>query len=151
MSNHNIEKRELPQWRKVAQFRRENKSWLRYSGKIALRILSAIEDYPDMNQKRLAELADVSPQQISKIVKGEENLTLKTIAKLSEILGQELISFPSFKYNECNAYSISFIAFKVDVHVQLAPSQTVFIYDTDFDVITKSVSTDYNLLISSPQ
>jgi transcriptional regulator with XRE-family HTH domain len=87
-------------WKERANFRIKNRKWLGYSGKIALRIMSAIEDIPGMNQKLLAERAGVSPQQVSKIVKGQENLTLQTIAKFSEILGAELISFPEFKYNQ---------------------------------------------------
>ena len=87
------------EWAERANYRIKNRKWLGYSGKVALRILAAIEDTPGMNQKKLAELAEVSQQQISKIVKGKENLTLQTIAKFSEILGLELISFPSFKYN----------------------------------------------------
>ena len=95
-------------WRERARFRSENRKWLGYSGKIALRILSALEDRPDMNQKLLAKEAGVSAQQVSKILKGQENLTLKSIAKFSEILGLELISFPSFKYNESSPMQISF-------------------------------------------
>lgn len=100
MNSLTIEKQELPKWRKKAQFRKENKSWLKYSGKIALRILAALEDNPNLNQKKLAELAGVSPQQVNKIVKGEENLTLQSIAKFSEILGVDLIVFPQFKYHK---------------------------------------------------
>lgn len=86
-------------WSEEADFRIKNQKWLRYSGNIALRMLSALEDKEGMTQKQLAKLLDVSPQQISKIAKGRENLTLETIAKLSEALGVELISFPGFKYS----------------------------------------------------
>ena len=86
-------------WLSKAQFRSENRRWLSYSRKIAIRIIAAMDDKKELNQKKLAELADVSPQQISKILKGNENLTLKTIAKFSEILNTELISFPNYKYN----------------------------------------------------
>jgi len=79
--------------------KRLNKTWLNYSGKIALRVLSAIEDIPGMNQRKLAELMGVTPQHISKIVKGQENLTLETIGKLSEALQIELIDFPKIKYS----------------------------------------------------
>jgi transcriptional regulator with XRE-family HTH domain len=44
-----------------------------------------------MTQKDLAEKLNVSPQQVSKIVKGKENLTLETISKLEYVLGVELI------------------------------------------------------------
>jgi len=53
-----------------------------------------MEEKEGMTQKKLAELMNVSPQQISKILKGQENLTLETISKLSETLGVDLISFP---------------------------------------------------------
>jgi ribosome-binding protein aMBF1 (putative translation factor) len=86
-------------WSEEADFRIKNQKWLRYSGNIALRVLAAIEDKEGLSQKKLAEILDVSPQQISKIIKGQENLTLETIAKLSEALNIELISFPEFKYS----------------------------------------------------
>jgi transcriptional regulator with XRE-family HTH domain len=95
-----INKNEGADWAQKVAYRRENKKWLGYSRKVALRILAAMEDIPNMNQKKLAESLNVSPQHISKITKGEENLTLKTIAAISEVLNTELILFPMFKYNQ---------------------------------------------------
>jgi transcriptional regulator with XRE-family HTH domain len=86
-------------WVNDVECKRLNKTWLNYSGKIALRVLSAIEDIPGMNQRKLAELMGVTPQHISKIVKGQENMTLETIGKLSEALQIELIDFPKIKYS----------------------------------------------------
>jgi transcriptional regulator with XRE-family HTH domain len=86
-------------WFSDAQYRIENKKWLRYSSNIARRILAAIEDKEGFNQSDLASLLEVSPQHISQIVKGKENLSLKTIAKISEALGVELITFPEYKYS----------------------------------------------------
>jgi ribosome-binding protein aMBF1 (putative translation factor) len=86
-------------WSKEADFRLKNHKWLRYSSNVARRIAAAMEDKKGMSQKKLAKLMDVSPQQISKILKGSENLTLETIAKFSAALGVELISFPDFKYS----------------------------------------------------
>lgn len=85
------------QWATAVDYRAKNKKWLDYSGKIALRVLSAIDSTEGMNQTKLAELMEVSPQQVSKIVSGNENLTLETIAKLSSALGVELIDFPKIK------------------------------------------------------
>lgn len=82
-------------WYEKAKERQKNRKWLQYSAHIALEVLTALESKKDMTQKKLAELVGVSPQHISKILKGEENLTLETIAKLSEALGIELISFPA--------------------------------------------------------
>jgi hypothetical protein len=86
-------------WRSEADFRLKNRKWLRYSSNIARRVLSAIEDNKELNQKILAGNIGVKPQYISRIVQGNENLTLETIAKLSESLNVELISFPDYKHN----------------------------------------------------
>ena len=86
-------------WAKDTEFRIKNKKWLKYSSNIARRILAVIEDNEELNQVKLAEILKVSPQQISKIIKGKENLTLDSIAKISDALGTELISFPEYKYS----------------------------------------------------
>lgn len=92
-------------WKEKALFRKNN-PWLReYSSKIARRILSVIEDNKELNQVKLADTLNVSPQQISKIVKGQENMTLETIYKLSKALNFELISFPDYKYS--HVYSLA--------------------------------------------
>jgi plasmid maintenance system antidote protein VapI len=51
-------------------------------------------DVKDMQQKELAEAMDVSPQQVSKIVKGKQNLKLETISKLEAALGIKLFEIP---------------------------------------------------------
>jgi transcriptional regulator with XRE-family HTH domain len=81
-------------WKESAEWRRANRGWLKKSGKIAFRILEAL-DAKEMTQKELAEAMGVTPQQVNKIVKGKENLSLKTIEKLEQTLGISLISFPS--------------------------------------------------------
>ena len=82
-----------------AKFRIENKKWLSYSSNITLRVLAAIEENEQMTQKALAEMIGVSPQYINKVLKGQENLSLETIAKLSEALNIELITFPKFLFD----------------------------------------------------
>jgi transcriptional regulator with XRE-family HTH domain len=86
-------------WSNDADFRLKNRKWLRYSSNIARRVLAAIEDDDKMNQKNLAEKINVTPQYVSRLLQGHQNLTLETIAKLSEALNVELISFPDYKYN----------------------------------------------------
>jgi plasmid maintenance system antidote protein VapI len=83
-------------WLKDAKYRRANRKWLRKSQDIALRILDVLDE-KGMQQKELAEALDVSPQQISKIVKGKQNLTLETIFKLEQVLGVELIGVPKYQ------------------------------------------------------
>lgn len=83
-------------WLKDAKYRRANRKWLRKSQNIALRILDVLDE-KGMQQKELAEALDVSPQQISKIVKGKQNLTLETISKLEQVLGVELVGVPKYQ------------------------------------------------------
>ena len=53
-----------------------------------------------MSQKLLAEKLDVSPQQVSKILKGTENLTLQTITQIETVLGIKLIYLLSISHTE---------------------------------------------------
>jgi len=62
-----------------------NRAMLQQSQKIALKVLMKLDDL-GWTQKDLAKKMEVSPQQISKIVSGKENLTLKTQIKLQEAL-----------------------------------------------------------------
>ncbi len=63
----------------------KNRARLRESQQIALKVLTKLDDI-GWTQKKLAEEMGVSPQQITKIVKGGENLTLETQVKLQNIL-----------------------------------------------------------------
>jgi ribosome-binding protein aMBF1 (putative translation factor) len=82
------------EWKAKAQYRRENREWLRKSAAIAVRVLDALKSQ-NLSQKELAERMGISPQQISKIVKGQENLTLETISNLEIALGIKIIDNPN--------------------------------------------------------
>jgi len=86
-------------WADKARDRVKNKKWLTYSSQIARRILAEIRENKDLKQKDIAVALGVSPQYVSQIIKGRENLTLEGIAKISEALGVELITFPEYKYS----------------------------------------------------
>lgn len=77
-------------WSKDSAFRQENSEWLQKSAKIALIVLRALTDQ-SINQKDLAVLMGVKPQQVNKIVKGKENLTLETICKLEKALNVKIV------------------------------------------------------------
>ena len=71
-------------------YRKENKAWLKKSGRIGLTILFAL-DALKITKKDLADRMGVSLEQITKIVQGGEDLTLQTITKIEAALGIELI------------------------------------------------------------
>ena len=73
------------QWRKAAEYRRESKSWLRHSQRISLLMQDKMNEM-NLTQKALALQMSVSQQYISKILKGHENFSLETLAKIEDIL-----------------------------------------------------------------
>lgn len=78
-------------WKAKAKYRRDNREWLKWSAAIALKVLDALNEQ-GLTQKDLAERMGVSPQQINKIVGGQENLTLQTIIHLELLLGIHIIN-----------------------------------------------------------
>jgi transcriptional regulator with XRE-family HTH domain len=68
----------------------DKQEWLNYSQEIAFIVLEKLDELK-MKQIQLAEKMNVSPQQVSKIVKGNENLTIETIDKLQRALGIKLL------------------------------------------------------------
>jgi ribosome-binding protein aMBF1 (putative translation factor) len=80
-------------WKEMAAYKKENRSWLKKSVNIALRILDTLDE-KGMTQIELASKLNVSRQQVSKILKGQENLTLETISKLEDVLKVSLITIP---------------------------------------------------------
>ena len=78
-------------WREEAEWRRDNWSWLQYSQKIAVKILLRMKQ-TGLTQQALAERMNCTQQYVSKILKGNENLSLDTLSNLEEVLGMNLLS-----------------------------------------------------------
>jgi transcriptional regulator with XRE-family HTH domain len=87
-------------WSKDADYQIKYRKGLRYSSNIARRVLAIMKERNEMSQIELAKSIGVTSQYISKLLKGQQNLTLFTIAKLSEYFEQELIQFPNYKYSK---------------------------------------------------
>ena len=77
-------------WREESEFRAANKSWLRYSQKIAMMMLDKMEEQ-GLTQKSLAEKMGCSQQYVSKILKGRENLSIETLCKIETALELSLL------------------------------------------------------------
>ena len=82
-------------WVETTKWRSENKKWLQKSAAIALKVLRTLRE-KGLSQKDLAERLSISAQQVSKILKGNENLTLETITKLENALEIKLIEMPFY-------------------------------------------------------
>lgn len=81
-------------WRENAEWRNANKSWLRYSQRIAMMMLDKMEEL-GLTQKALAERMGCSQQYISRVLKGTENLSIETISKIENALHLEILE-PAF-------------------------------------------------------
>lgn len=80
--------------------RKKNRAMLRESKNIAFKVLMRLDELK-WKQKDLAENLGVSPQQVTKIVSGKENLTLDTLVKLQDVLQIPLlISFIEREFEE---------------------------------------------------
>ena len=77
-------------WRELFDFLETNKSWLRHSQNIAMLMLDRMEEL-GMSQKQLAEKMNCSPQYISKVLRGRENLSLETLTKIENALEISII------------------------------------------------------------
>ncbi len=77
-------------WREEAQWRIQNKGWLRYSQHIAMQMLDKMEEL-GLTQKAVAERMGCSQQYISRVLKGTENLSIETISKIEEALGLQIL------------------------------------------------------------
>lgn len=77
-------------WRERAEWRRANRTWLRRSQEIAVRMLDKMEQM-HLTQKSLAERMGCSQQYVSKVLKGQENLSLETITKIESALDIDIL------------------------------------------------------------
>lgn len=72
-------------WQKEAIQARDNWPWIKYSMQVALKVRSKM-NAEGITQCALAERLGCTQQYVSLILKGKENLTLETIAKLESAL-----------------------------------------------------------------
>jgi len=79
-------------WPKEAEYRRENKTWLRHSQYVAMLMLDKMEVL-GLTPKTLAAQMNVPQHYMSKILKGHENLSLETLAKIEDILHLNILTY----------------------------------------------------------
>ncbi|MDE6755418.1 MAG: helix-turn-helix transcriptional regulator [Muribaculaceae bacterium] len=84
-------------WKENAEWRIANKSWLRYSQKIAMMMLDRMEEL-GLTQKSVAEKMGCSQQYISRILKGTENLSIETISKIESALGLKIMEMSAISH-----------------------------------------------------
>lgn len=69
-----------------ATWRKENDGWLRWSRQLAVLLIGYMQDN-GLKRADLAARLGVSPQYVSKLLSGTENLSFKSIANIEDKLG----------------------------------------------------------------
>lgn len=81
-------------WREEEEKRHQAKAdgWLQYSRKIAIKLALAMKQQ-NLTRLDVAERMGCSPQYVSRLLKGEENLSLETICKLEDALNISILQY----------------------------------------------------------
>ena len=81
-------------WRENEEATRRAKAegWLPYSRKIAIRTAMAMKRQ-NITRSDVASRMGCSPQYVSRLLKGEENLSLETICKLENALNVPILQY----------------------------------------------------------
>lgn len=81
-------------WRENEEATRRAKAegWLPYSRKIAIRTAMAMK-CQNITRSEVATRMGCSPQYVSRLLKGEENLSLETICKLENALNVPILQY----------------------------------------------------------
>ncbi len=103
-----------------------NRAMLKASKKIAINVLARLDEM-GWTQKQLAEALGVQPQQVNKIVKGQQNLKLETIVRLQEVLGIPILA-PD-KAVEKKVQVVAFTLYDVEHYLpKIHPAKRVYGY-----------------------
>ena len=118
----------------------KNRAMLRESQQIALKVLLKLDDL-GWSQKDLAKAMGVSPQQITKIVSGKENLTIETQIKLQNILDIPVLA----SYYEKKAEKLEELILTFEKKVERIVAQA-FEYSNNYQAtkVLKLERTDYS-------
>lgn len=110
----------------------KNRAMLRESQQIAIKVLMKLDEL-GWSQKDLAEKMGVSPQQITKIVSGKENLTIETQIKLQNILDIPVLA--SYYENKEKEKVEWIFNVKKQVFNLEKPFVMILVKDQNFDIL----------------
>lgn len=118
----------------------KNIEWKVRSAIISARVLLFLKRKESMDRAALAEKMDVSVQYLSKLLKGKENMTLKTITRLEFHTGLDLINVIGEDQNINHAKSVKGPHHRIDLEKQTFKPSTRALQPST----TKVVSLRYN-------
>lgn len=102
-------------WIEIEKESEKEDLYMEKSVRVAVNVLSILRE-KGMTKQELAERMGVSPQYVSRIVKGSENLTIETISKLEMALDCPLVSVLDYSESllDINQNTMSIIGFPSD-------------------------------------
>ena len=123
----------------------KNRAMLRESQIIALKVLDRLEEL-HWTQKKLAEKLEVSPQQVTKIVKGQENLTLETQIRLQNILDIPILAsyFEKEKVKSTSEVAITTTEKYVAPKIKFSSENEILIAKKEIKMEYNPLSQKYN-------
>lgn len=74
-----------------AEWRRENREWLKWYREVALSLVDYMETN-EINRNGLAERLGVTPQYVSRMLSGKVNFSFKSIAEIENKLSIKLLN-----------------------------------------------------------
>ena len=118
------------------------KRYIRLQGDIAVQLANYLKE-KGLSQKAFAKSIKMKESQLSRILSGDANLTLKTITKIEAKLGEDLVQVPIFFKPEKNVPIIRYITRTVTLKTTIAndkdwakintpPEKTQTLYDNNF-------------------
>ncbi len=85
-----IVREEKSLWRERVKFRKDNKTWLRMSVEIALKIHDVLDE-KKISHQEFGKLLDITEDQSVIILQGRSKLDLEMIAKIEKVLDTKII------------------------------------------------------------
>ncbi len=79
-----------------SEYRDKNRDWLEKSALIALDIHAYLRKN-GISKQEFAKMLGVTPAQVTKLLSGKENLGLKTISKIENVLQMDLVAIPNYE------------------------------------------------------
>lgn len=121
----------------------KNRAMLRESQKIALKVLTKLDEL-GWTQKELADKMEVRPQQITKIISGKENLTIDTQVKLQNVLDIPILA--SYYEQKINNVQEKIITIEKSVAIIITQTEEIkanYIDCSPIKLSHKAISIEY--------
>lgn len=91
-----VAKRQSQKDLEFAECRVRDTGWMKKSALVSLAIEQMLKE-KGMSKQEFAERLGVTPPQVTKWLSGKENLCLRTISRMEEVLGEDVISVPTMR------------------------------------------------------